>query len=162
MTSGATITSGKVAFKYVTDPRTKFRFPRIVELGGVDPAQANHFLEQRHWVLSTGALSCASEQYQSFGWNSVMTDAVDQLAGYEDEQVNVTYLSPSLMSWTEGGSIFCGGAHPDHHLIHTNLDVRTGTEFDMSRLFKGWVPTPVTDGAPTDPTSTSDQPSRTY
>jgi hypothetical protein len=150
LTDSATTILGTVSFKYVTDPRTKFRFPRIVDLGGVDSTPANHFLEQRHWMLSTGALSCASEQYQGFGWNSVMTDAVDQLAGYEDEQVNVTYLSPSLMSWTEGGSIFCGGAHPDNHLIHTNLDVKTGKELDISRLFKGWVPTPITDGAPTD------------
>jgi len=146
--SGAT-KWGSLAFKYVTDPRTKFRFPRITELGGPDPAAANAFLEQRHWILSSDALSCASQQYQGFGWSSVMTD-VDPLAGYEDEDVNVTYLSPTIMVWTEGGSTFCGGAHPDNHFIHTNLDIKAGTELDMSRLFRGWVPTPITDGAPTD------------
>jgi len=54
------------------------------------------------------------------------------------------------MSWTEGGSEYCGGAHPDNHFIHTNLDLRTGAELDMSKLFKGWVPTSFTDDAPVD------------
>jgi hypothetical protein len=141
---------GKVSFKYVTDPRTRFHFPRITSLGRTDPTAANLFLEQRHWVLSTAALSCAAEQYQGMGWNELGADAAGSLAGYEDEQINVAYLTPTLMSWTEGGSEYCGGAHPDNHFIHTNLDLRTGAELDMSRLFKGWVPTSFTDDAPVD------------
>ena len=53
------------------------------------------------------------------------------------------------MSWTEGGSLSCGGAHPYNHYEFHNLDVAAGKPLDLSRIFKGWVPRTF-DGEPVD------------
>jgi hypothetical protein len=142
---------GKVAFDFVTDPRTKFAFPNVTDLGGADRTAINGYLATQHWELNASALACAAAIYQGLGWNETMRYEAGSLGGFADETFNVTYLSPTVMSWTEGGSLWCGGASPDNHFIQTNVDVRTGTELDMSRIFKGWVPRPVIAGTPTDP-----------
>jgi hypothetical protein len=59
---------------------------------------------------------------------------------------SVTFLSPQVMSWIDAGSPFCSGAHPGDHVDYYNLDVRTGAPLDLSRIFAGWVPTPI-DGS---------------
>jgi hypothetical protein len=125
-------------FRYVTDPRTKFQFPRILKLEEGDAAMANQHLEQRHWTMSLDALWCVAQQYQGFGWNGYNYDA-GTLGYWDEEQVEVHYLSPTTMTWTEGGSLSCGGAHPYHHYEFHNLDVATATPLDLSRIFKGWV-----------------------
>ena len=150
LTAGAVTRFGASSFHYATDPRTKFGFPRIDSLGGADPALANQYLERRHWQLSLGALSCAAQRYQGLGWTESSGAEADPLAGYEDERVEVSYLTPTVMSWTESGSIFCGGAHPDNHRDIYNLDARTGKPLDLSLLFEDWVATKFGDTAPAD------------
>jgi len=150
VTTGATTIWGDVAFAYDSNPRTKFPFPRIVKAGGTDVAAANTYLEQRHWQWNAAAFSCAAQAYQGLGWNDTSTDAIADLGGWQDETVEVTYLSPALMSWDEAGSLFCGGAHPDNHDDPNTLDIRTGKPLDLSLLFKGWVPTPIDDSSPKD------------
>lgn len=126
-------------YNYRTDVRTKFAFPRIIELaGGADYRPANRYLEQRHWTMGLDALWCVAQQYQGFGWNGYNYDA-GTLGHWDEEMVEVHYLSPTVMSWTEGGSLSCGGAHPYTHYEYMNLDVRAGTPLDLSRIFKGWV-----------------------
>ncbi|HEY4202756.1 MAG TPA: hypothetical protein VGM83_19570 [Devosiaceae bacterium] len=141
---------GEVAFDYLTDPRTKFPFPHVISLGGADMTPVNDYLDSAHWENSAGALDCMASVYQGLGWYEGLSDDAGTLGGFEDEQLEVTYLSPTVMSYTQGGSIFCGGAHPDNHFIQTTLDVRAGKPLDMSRIFKGWVPTPFADGGSTD------------
>ncbi|HTJ56369.1 MAG TPA: hypothetical protein VL418_02230 [Devosiaceae bacterium] len=148
--AAAPTTWGSVAFTYVTDPRTKFKFPRIVSLGGADVTAANDYLAQQHWMLNGNAFACESTAYQGLGWNDSIADAAGSLGGYDDETLEVSYLSATVMSWVESGSLFCGGAHPDNHRDVYNLDVRTGKPLDMSLVFKDWVPTPLDGGAPKD------------
>lgn len=124
--------------RYVTDPRTQFQFPRIVSLDDGDPAAMNQRLEQRHWTMNLDALWCVAQQYQGFGWNGYNYEA-GTLGHWDEEQVEVHYLSPSLMNWTEGGSLSCGGAHPYNHYEFYNYDVKTGMPLDISRILKGWV-----------------------
>ncbi|MEO7223088.1 MAG: hypothetical protein ABIY37_11500 [Devosia sp.] len=143
VTSVKLIESGPVemtggTFRYVTDPRTKFQFPRIVNLKDGDAATANQYLEQRHWKMSLDALWCVAQQYQGFGWNGYNYDA-GTLGWWDEEGIEVHYLTPSVMSWTEGGSLSCGGAHPYNHYEFYNLDVKTGELLDLSRIFKGWI-----------------------
>jgi len=126
------------SFRYVTDPRTKFQFPRIVNLAEGDPAAANAYLERRHWMMSLDALYCVSQQYQGFGWRGFTSDA-GTLGWWDEESVEVHYLTPTVMTWTEGGSLSCGYAHPNNHYDYFNLDVKTGERIDMSRIFKGWI-----------------------
>jgi hypothetical protein len=128
-------------FTFVVDPRTEFAFPRIIALAdGSDPAAANQALELRHRRMSLGALDCKSFVYGGFGRNTSFSGAGGTLGGYEDELVTLTYLSPKVISWTEAGSLFCTGAHPYNHIDNTNLDVVTGQQLDLSRVFSGWVP----------------------
>ena len=128
------------AVKYLTDPRTKFAFPTIASLAdGSSPTVANTALEQRHWAMNTDALNCEGQQYAGLGWFDMMPDMAGSLGGYPDETVEVSYLSPTLMSWTESGSLFCGGAHPDNHVEAYTIDVKTGQPLDLSHILKGWV-----------------------
>ena len=128
----------RARYQYVADPRTKFQFPRIIDIGGADDAPANAFLEQRHWMMSLDALYCASQRYQGFGWNGYNSDA-GTLGWWDEEQVEVRYLTPTVMSWTEAGSLSCGGAHPYNHYEWHNLDVAAGKPLDLSLIFSGWV-----------------------
>lgn len=125
-------------FRYVTDPRTKFQFPRIVSLDDGDPAAANAYLDQRHWMMNLDALYCVAQQYQGFGWNGYNYDA-GTLGWWDEESVAVQYLTPTVMTWTEAGSLSCGGAHPYNHYDYFNLDVPAGAALDLSRVFKGWI-----------------------
>lgn len=125
-------------FRFVIDPRSKFHFPRFVDLPDGDPAAANRHLEQRHWMMTLDALYCAAQQYQAFGWNGYNFDA-GTLGYWDEEQVDVHYLSPMVMTWTEGGSLSCGGAHPYNHYEYHNLDVGAGMPLDLSRIFTGWI-----------------------
>jgi hypothetical protein len=61
------------------------------------------------------------------------------LGGYDEENYEVTYLSPTLFGWSEAGSLWCGGAHPYNHWNTYTLDLRTGELLDLSRIFGGWV-----------------------
>jgi hypothetical protein len=137
-TEGEVVEMTGGTFRYLTDPRTKFQFPRIVTLDDGDPAAANQYLEQRHWKMSLDALYCVSQQYQGFGWNGFNYDA-GTLGWWDEELIEVHYLSPTVMTWMESGSLSCGGAHPYNHAEYYNLDVATGMPLDLSRIFKGWV-----------------------
>ncbi|MDO8359341.1 MAG: hypothetical protein Q7T08_04795 [Devosia sp.] len=129
------------SFRYLSDPRTKFPYPTVVALAGnADATAANSHLQARHWQLNSDAFRCQSLQYAGLGWEEVLADAVGTLGGYEDEEVEVTALTPTVMSWTESGSLFCGGAHPYNHHSFYNLDVKTGQPLDLSRIFSGWLP----------------------
>jgi hypothetical protein len=124
---------------YLTDPRTVFAFPRIAGLAGdADETAADGYLEQRHWAMNADALGCAARQYPSMGWNSFAGDMAGTLGYWDEEQVEVTYLSPTVMSWTESGSLFCGGAYPHNHSDIHNLDVRAGAPLDLTRIFADW------------------------
>ena len=127
------------SFQYLTDPRTKFPFPTIVSLaGGADATAANAYLLDRHWSLNADALNCEAQHYAGLGWFPSM-DYAGPLGDYPDEGIEVTFLSPTLMSWTEGGSTYCGGAHPNNHLDYYNLDVKTGQPLDLTAVLKGWI-----------------------
>lgn len=140
---------GDVAFRYLTDPRTKFPFPRVTDLGGADLAAVNARLTSRHALISSNALDCAARVYLPMGWMPDMNASEPGLGDYDSENIEVTYLSPALMSWLESGSTFCGGAYPNNHLDYTTIDVRTGRTLDLSQIFAGskmgeyaWEPGP--------------------
>lgn len=152
--TGAKLTEGDLVettggtYQLVTDPRTKFQFPRIVSLADGQADAANAFLDQRRWKMSLDALWCVAQQYQGFGWNGYNFDA-GTLGWWDKEGVEVEYLTPTVMTWTEGGSLSCGYAHPYNHYEYYNLDVKTGELIDLSRVFKGWIAKDY-DGNPVD------------
>ncbi len=128
----------------VTDPRTKFARPRVVELAGASPDAANAILQARHWSDDLAALGCKAMQYAGFQEYGPIPGAGDgTLGGYEDTTATVTALTPKLMSWVESGSTFCGGAHPNNYSDAYTMDVRTGALLGLGDMFKD-----VVDGAP--------------
>ncbi len=138
-------------YRFVTDPRTSFQYPRIVSLAdGSDPALANAWLENRHWMMSEDALSCESRQYGAFGWNESVAYAAGTLGGYVDEGVDINGLTPTIFSFTEAGSLDCGNAHPYNHSDIYNLDLKTGQPLRLEKILAGWVPHDL-DGADVDP-----------
>ena len=74
--------------------------------------------------------------YFGMGWMPGAENWLGSYGGYPDEQVNVTYFSPTVMSWSESGMLFCGGAYPEVHTYLTTLDVRTGKDLDLSKIFR--------------------------
>ena len=69
------------------------------------------------------------------GWSPGSEMSLGSYAGYPDEQVEVTYLSANVMSWSESGMLFCGGAYPEVHTYLTTIDVATGQDLDLSKIF---------------------------
>ncbi|MEO5755768.1 MAG: hypothetical protein ABIQ51_02825 [Mesorhizobium sp.] len=133
------------SYSYVTDPRTKFARPRIVELSGnVTFDTANALLQNRHWHDSLSALNCAALRYAGFHENGPISTMDDgSLGGYEESSSEVTSLTPKLMSWRESGSLFCGGAHPDNYSDAYTMDVRRGVLLGLKDMFSDTV-----DGKP--------------
>jgi hypothetical protein len=130
---------GAAAFDYVSDPRTLFRYPRVTDLGGVPTASVNAYLEQRDWGMRLAALNCRSQIYPSMTSGGEVPPDGGSLGGFDEETIAVQYLSPTLLTFTESGSLFCGSAYPENHYHAFNIDIATGKPLDLSRLFKGWV-----------------------
>lgn len=136
-TEGEDIVWDGVSFRYLVDPRTKFPFPQIADLGGTDPVPANTRLLSRRAALNVSALDCESTAYLGLGWTPGAENWLGGYGGFSDEQIEVHYLSPTVMSWSEAGSLYCGGAYPENHLNYTNIDVRTGRDLDLTQIFTG-------------------------
>jgi hypothetical protein len=137
---------GNVEFDYVTDPRTLFAYPRITDTGSGARAPANDFLEQRDWGMRLAALNCRSQIYLGMSMGGQVPIEGGSLGGFDEEVIEVHYLSPKLLSFTESGSLFCGNAHPYNHATPFNIDVQTGQPIDLSRVFKGWIASDFASG----------------
>lgn len=135
--AGEDITQNGVTYRYLTDPRSQFQFPQIADLGGSnqDVVPANTRLLTRRAAMTVSALDCESQAYFGMGWMSGAENWLGSYAGYPDEQVEVTYISPTVMSWSESGMLYCGGAYPEVHQYLTTIDVATGQDLDLSKIF---------------------------
>lgn len=131
------------SFRYVTDPRTKFPFPRIVSLAdGSSPDAANAALANRHAQINYYAFDCLAQVYAGFGANQYSLGmGAGTLGDFDSEQVTLDYLSPTVMNWVESGSTYCTGAHPNNHSDTIIVDVKTGQPFALGKVFKDWVAT---------------------
>jgi hypothetical protein len=132
MQQGTEVIKGGVGYRLVSDPRTVFAYPRLSR----HPDQAvlqsvNRILEQRHWHMMLNALSCASTAY-----DEVIGPSSGSLGSYDQERIEVAYLSPTLMTVIEAGSTYCGGAHPNNHFEPFTLDLIRGEYLDFNRLFR--------------------------
>ncbi|MGS1007022.1 hypothetical protein [Achromobacter anxifer] len=132
---GKEIGDGTVAYRMWQDPRTKFVYPRLSRHPDAQVLQrTNHLLEQRHWQKSLGALDCMASAYTS------NNPGAGTLGGFDDEDVNVTWLSRALMTVTESGSLDCGGAHPYNHFEPYTYDLLRGEYLDWNRVFDAYAP----------------------
>ncbi|MGV2864475.1 hypothetical protein [Achromobacter sp. AGC39] len=127
--------AGAVAYRMWRDPRTQFIYPRLSR--HPDPqvmARVNALLEQRHWQMSLAALACKATAYTDGN------PAAGTLGSYDDEAITVQWLSTALMTVTESGSLYCGGAHPDNHFEPYTFDLLQGNYLDWNRVLDAYVP----------------------
>ena len=132
---GHDVGNAVVAYRLWRDPRTKFSYPRLSR--HPDPqvlVRINHLLEQRHWQMNLAALGCMATIYTDGN------PAAGTLGSYDDERVTVDWLSTALMTVTESGSLYCGGAHPHNHFEPYTFDLLRGDYLDWNRLFDAYVP----------------------
>lgn len=150
--AGPDITRNGVTFRYLTDKRTKFPFPQIADIGGsIDGVvPANQRLLSRRNALMVNAFECEAQNlYYGMGWMPGVSEMTGTYGYYPEENIEVTYVSPTLMTWVESGSTDCGGAYPNNHIDYTTIDMQTGKDLDKSTIFAGsvqeeyrWVPSP--------------------
>ena len=128
-------------YRYVTDPRTKFAFPRILAFAdGSSVELANEALERRHTLLNYYAFDCLGQVYAGFGANeNTVSMEIGTLAGWDEESVEIAYLSPTVVGWTEGGSTYCTGAYPNNHFDSLIIDAKTGEPLALGKVFKDWL-----------------------
>jgi hypothetical protein len=123
-----------VAWQSFRDSRSQFEYPRLVRHPNPDILKrVNDLLEQRHWQMTLAALTCVSRGYEGNGMGR------GTLGGYEGETIRVDFLTKTLMSVVEAGSIYCGGPYPHHHSDPFTLDLIRGEYLDWNRLFKAFL-----------------------
>lgn len=133
--------SNGVNWSYVTDPRSGLTFPRLIlttpEIDTLQLALDAHF-----YRMSLSALDCKAFRYASYGANEFNLGMGGNTAGFEDEDITLSYVSPTLASWSQSGSLYCSGAHPYNHLDNFTLDGKTGAALDWRTVFSAIVPRP--------------------
>ncbi|MDE1993150.1 MAG: hypothetical protein KGI75_11660 [Rhizobiaceae bacterium] len=156
---GAVETIGDASYSTDEDARIGVSYPRIIKLGNVDPSPLNAYLTQQRLQFEMPAFSCLSKAYLGFGWSGTPSDGT---GGYDGGgSVTVEYLTSRLIGLSEGGSLDCGGAHPDNFLNHRLADARSGKALVPESLLRGWVAKNA-DGVVVDPTTASSDTSVTY
>jgi hypothetical protein len=143
LTEGEEQTLDGSIFHFVSDPRSVFAFPRIIALAdGSSPDAANRALAERHAVINFAAFSCLNNVYAGFSYSGYdISMEGGSLGDYDYESIALGYLSPTVMGWTESGSTWCGGAHPNNHFYSFVIDARTGEALPLGKVFKDWVAT---------------------
>lgn len=147
LTEGAVQVLDGSRFRFVTDPRTVFAFPRVVSLAdGSSPDAANRALAERHGIINVAAFSCLGNAYAGLAYSSYdVSMEGGSLGDFDGENIAVGYLSPTVMGWTESGSTWCGGAHPNNHFNSFVIDVRTGEDLPLAWIFRDWTATSEID-----------------
>lgn len=132
---------GEASFRDVTDPRTKFAFPRVTAFADGAPVdKVNAILSERHGRMNLSAFDCLAFRYASYGKGEYMMGTGGTLGDYDGELVTLSYASPDLVSWVQSGSLWCNGAHPYNHIDSYNYDVESGEPLDLAKVFSAWVP----------------------
>ncbi|WP_092179389.1 hypothetical protein [Devosia sp. YR412] len=153
LTEGPTRTMDGNSYRDVIDPRSKFPFPRVVAFADGSPVEAaNTRLAARHAQINMSAFACLSKAYAGLGYRDGMGGG--GLGDFDGESIEIAYLSPTVINWTETGSTYCGGAYPNNHFDSYIIDARTGADFALGWVLKDWIATadttnyePVTDQA---------------
>lgn len=126
---------------YVTEPRSGLTFPRVVPTTP-EAATLGQAMDWHFHRMSLSALDCKAFRYAAYGVSEYFVGMGGHTAGYEDEQVTLDYISPTLASWRQEGSLYCQGAHPYNHLDNHTLVAATGEPLDWRKVFSALVPRP--------------------
>lgn len=148
LVEGPVQTLDGATYREVIDPRTRFTFPRIVSLrGGGDIAPINAILDQERWATNFAGFECLSTDYLSGVWMDVpFGSGGNSLGGIDHEHIAIDYLSDTVMTIRQSGSMSCSEGSSEHYVEYLTYDVRAGSALDLGRIFKDW------DTASNDPT----------
>jgi hypothetical protein len=128
---GPEIGNDVVAYRMWRDPRSTLVYPRLSRYPDAAlKARVNHLLEQRHWHRTLDALDCVATRYTSD------EPSAGTLGGFDEDQIQVTWLSTAVLGLTEAGSVFCGGAYPDNHFEPYTFDLLRGEYLDWNRVLR--------------------------
>lgn len=117
--AGSVKAVGPVEVRFMKDSAFGTRYPVIGNFpDGNRKAKINTMLLKKHMLSVVSYRNC---------FNGVPVDWSDP----EAELVlnfDITFLSDSLLSYTESGSVFCGGAHPNNYLSPQTFDLVSQTQ----------------------------------
>ncbi|MCY1509646.1 hypothetical protein D9M68_439990 [compost metagenome] len=131
--AGPDIGTPTLAYRMWRDPRTKFSYPRLSRHPDAKVLErVNGLLEQRHWQMSLAALACKASAYTDDN------PAAGTLGSYDEEEIKVDWLSSALMTVSESGSLYCGGAHPNNHFEPYTFDLLRGEYLDWNHVFDAY------------------------
>ncbi|MBP1850340.1 hypothetical protein [Rhizobium halophytocola] len=137
LTPGKDISLGKGRYRLDVDSRIGFEYPVVTVLPGADLARLNGLLGRLRAEAEDPAFDCLSQAYLGFDWSPATPVGSNGFDG--NHSITVDHLTDRLMGITEGGSFFCGGAHPNNFENHVMIDVEAGRLVRPRDLVKGWV-----------------------
>ncbi|MDR6817532.1 hypothetical protein J2X76_002708 [Neorhizobium sp. 2083] len=144
---------GGKSYRMDEDRRTGLSYPVVLSIGKVDPAPLNRYLAQQRLQFALPAFSCMARAYLGFGWSGQDAEGT---SGYDGGgSVTVEHLTSRLMGIAEGGSYWCGGAHPSNFGEHRLADARTGKALVPETMLRGWAATNA-NGTVVDPSTVAD------
>ena len=136
LTEGEEVSLGTGRYRLDEDKRVEMPYPVVTSLGGADPTKLNTLLHRLRGQTEDPAFNCLSQTYLGFGWWSNTPDIPSN--GFDGNySVHVDHLSDRLMSISEGGSFYCGGAHPNNFSSYSMLDPKLGQLVLPQDLLKG-------------------------
>ena len=135
---GEIVESNGINWTYVTEPRSGLTFPRVLPMTP-ETAVLGRAMDLHFYRMSLSALECKAFRYVVYGVSESLLDHGGHTAGFEEEEVTLSYISPHLASWSQSGSLYCQGAHPYNHLDNYTLDA-AGQWLDWRKVFSALVP----------------------
>ncbi|MDV6331583.1 hypothetical protein [Asticcacaulis sp. 201] len=132
--------TGYIGYRTATDKDTGIHFIRLTAAPNATAlAKVNALLDQRRYEMVSYGLECRATP-QSDG------PAGGTLGDWDSYESTVTYATDSLLVIQEGGSTYCGGAHPNNSFTYSMYDLRRGEVFDLNRVLKLTHPGKDADG----------------
>jgi hypothetical protein len=119
-------------FQTITDKLTKISYVSIESpQKGHDLTNIKRTLSVRHIELVAEGLDC----------NNSLVDTSDKNTyGYYNEYMSdVIHITDNVLVIREGGSTYCGGAHPNNSLSHHVFDMKSGKELSNKDLFNIFI-----------------------
>ncbi len=119
-------------FQTVTDNLTKISYVSIASSQKWhDLTNIKNTLSHRHIELVAQGLDCKN--------SLTNTSDKDTYGGYDDYMSNVIHVTNNVLVIQEGGSTYCGGAHPDNSISHHVFDMKSGKELGNKDLFNIFI-----------------------
>lgn len=117
--AGTAKTFGAVEVRLLKDSAFGTTYPMIGNFpDGNQKARINTMLLKKHMMAVVSNRNCFNGV--SVDWSDSETELVLNF--------DITYATPSLLSYTESGSVFCGGAHPNNYVSPQSFDLNVPSQ----------------------------------